>query len=121
MVYVDGSRVQLPRIREAVALDRHCHRWRRCAAPRVQHLHSVVKYAPIEIRGVIIVRNSLAVLAHLICVAILLTACTTTYRESDFAEERLDDSTVEAPDCSLLADEPGCEVESPFDPRDEEL
>lgn len=66
-------------------------------------------------------KNSFAVLAHLICAEILLTACTTTYRESDLANESLAEPAVEAPNCSLLADEAGCEVESPFDPRDEEL
>jgi hypothetical protein len=47
--------------------------------------------------------NTPILLAGLACLGLLLSACTTTYRESD------------------LADEPGCEVESPFDPRDEEL
>jgi hypothetical protein len=51
----------------------------------------------------------------------LLSACTTTYRESDLADEPLDEPIGKTPNCSILANEPGCEAESPFDPRDEEL
>jgi hypothetical protein len=51
----------------------------------------------------------------------LLSACTTTYSESDRAEEPLDEPVSKGPNCSILANEPGCGAESPFDPRDEEL
>jgi hypothetical protein len=67
------------------------------------------------------VTHTTILLAGLACLGLLFSACTTTYRESDFANEPLDEPTGKAPNCSLLADEPGCEVESPFDPDDEEL
>jgi len=59
-------------------------------------------------------------LASLACIGFLSSACTTTYTESDLADEPLDESAVEAPNCSILADEPGCAAESPFDPDDDE-
>jgi hypothetical protein len=65
--------------------------------------------------------NTPILLAGFACLGLLLTACTTTYRESDFADDPLDEPIGKAPNCSILADEPGCETESPFDPRDEEL
>jgi hypothetical protein len=65
--------------------------------------------------------NTSILLAGLACLGLLLSACTTTYRESDLADEPLAEPTGKAPNCSILADEPGCEAESPFDPRDEEL
>jgi hypothetical protein len=68
-----------------------------------------------------IVKKASSLLASLACIGFSLSACTTTYRESDFAEEPLDEPVGEEPNCSLLADEPGCGAESPFDPRDEEL
>ena len=68
--------------------------------------------------------NAHILLTGLSCLILALSACTTTYRESDLAEEPLDESpseaTGEAPNCSILADQPGCEMESPFDPQDEE-
>jgi len=67
-----------------------------------------------------IVINTIILITGLSCVGFLLSACTTTYRESDIEEEPLDEPTSEAPNCSILADEPGCEVESPFDPQDDE-
>jgi hypothetical protein len=68
-----------------------------------------------------IVKRAPTVSASLACIGFLLSACTTTYRESDLADEPLDEPTGKAPNCSILANEPGCEAESPFDPRDEEL
>jgi hypothetical protein len=65
--------------------------------------------------------NTSILLAGLACLGFLLSACTTTYRESDLADEPLDEPTGKTPNCSILANEPGCEAESPFDPRDEEL
>jgi hypothetical protein len=60
-------------------------------------------------------------LTFLCCAGLSMSACTTTYTESDLAEAPLDEPIGEEPNCSLMADEAGCGVESPFDPRDEEL
>jgi len=57
----------------------------------------------------------------LACAGLMLIACTTTYTESELADAPLDESQVKEPNCSLLADEIGCGVESPFNPDDEEL
>jgi hypothetical protein len=84
-------------------------------------VHPVAEQGQTETREVIIVKKARASLASIICIGLSLTACTTTYRESDLADEPLDEPTGKAPNCSILADEPGCEVESPFDPRDEEF
>jgi hypothetical protein len=67
------------------------------------------------------VTNTTILRAGVACIGLLLSACTTTYRESDLADEPLTEPTGKAPNCSILANEPGCEAESPFDPRDEEL
>jgi len=58
--------------------------------------------------------------AGLACLGILLFACTTTYQESDVSEKPVDEPAGEAPNCSILADQPGCAEESPFDPQDDE-
>jgi hypothetical protein len=68
-----------------------------------------------------IVKKAINLLASLAFIGFSLSACTTTYRESDLADAPLDEPTGEVPNCSLLADEAGCEVESPFDHDDEEL
>lgn len=63
-----------------------------------------------------IVFNRSILLTGLSCLGFLLSACTTTYRESDLGKEPLDEPVGEGPNCSILADEPGCELENPFDP-----
>jgi hypothetical protein len=88
---------------------------------RVQHVHPVAEQDQAEIRGVKVVKKAPTLSASLACIVFLIFSCTTTYRESDLADEPLDEPTGEVPNCSILANEPGCEVESPFDPRDEEL
>jgi hypothetical protein len=98
---IDGSRGQLPRVRERVHAPRNGH----CLLD--------------EITETTIVKKTPTLLASLACFGFFLSACTTTYRESDFAGEPLDEPTGKAPNCSILANEPGCEVESPFDARDE--
>ena len=74
--------------------------------------------------GATIAINAHILLTGLSCLILALSACTTTYSESDVANEPLDESASEAdgnsPNCSILADQPGCEMESPFDPQDDE-
>lgn len=65
--------------------------------------------------------NTSILLAGFACLGFLLSACTTTYRESELADESLEKPIGESPDCSILGNEPGCELESPFDPDDDEL
>jgi len=66
------------------------------------------------------VKSTSTLLASLACIGFALAACTTTYTESDQADEPLDAPAVEVPNCSTLADEFGCEAERPFDPDDNE-
>ncbi len=64
--------------------------------------------------------SKLILIARLACISLALAGCTTTYQESSLPDEQIDESTAQSPDCSLLADEAGCEADSPFDSDDDE-
>ena len=93
---------------------------RRSAAAPVRRVRLLEKSRKLALEEATAVVNKSTLLAGLACISLSLFSCTTTYRESKLPDEPLDESTTEAPNCSLLSDEAGCEAESPFDPRDDE-
>jgi len=79
-----------------------------------------MKRATIQLEETIPTVNKLIALARLACISLALCGCTTTYREGSVPDEHIDESSAQSPDCSLLADEAGCQGDSPFDPDDDE-